>query len=535
MSKFPHSRTTLRRCVAGAVAAAAALTTLVAGTAPAAAGRAGHRAAVPVLDWQPCAGASDFQCANAQVPLDYDQPSGDTITIAVIRHLATDPAHRVGSLFFNPGGPGGSGTLNLPFYYPRFAAQLRSDFDIVSFDPRGIQASTSVRCLPSDADEAALLGQLPAGFPVGPSEQQKWIDVFREFDADCGAHTGPVLGHLSTANVARDMDLLREAVGDPSLNYVGPSYGSYLGATYANLFPDKVRAMLLESNIDATAWADSATSSVLGTLLRQGSDLGSAQTLQYFLTQCGLVGTDRCAFSAGSPSATTLKFNQLLARLKAGPITVDGTSYTYAATLTTVLTNLYFTQPVPEIGIGGYPGLARLLQSLSATPAATGATRAPALRSPALDSGYVPSGTGGQLGVLCTDSPHPASAGSYVLEASFAKARSGPIGETWGWAEEACATWPVPADPDRYTGPFNRLTKAKILVAGITNDPATPYQSSVNLAHELANAQLLTVQGSGHDLFFNNSACADDYASQYFISGTLASAAPVCRQDAPPF
>ena len=496
---------------------------------------------VPVLNWASC--DDDFQCATATVPLGYHDPTGATIQIAVIRHLATDPAHRIGSLFFNPGGPGGSGTLNLPVYFPRFPAALQADFDVVSFDPRGIQASTPVQCLPTAQDEAALLSRAPAGFPVGAAQQQTWINVFSEFGADCGANTGPVLNHLSTANVARDMDLLRQAVGDAKLNYLAPSYGTYLGATYANLFPTKVRAMELESNVDPAAW--NSNGSTLGTFLRQGSDIGSAQTLAYFVNQCGLVDTTRCAFSASSPAATMAKFAALLARLRSAPIVLAGVSETYASVLSQVDGGLYFTQAVPEFGIPGYPDTATFLQSLYTAPASShraprAAAARPMLLGPSIQPtgqtpGFEPSATGGQNGVLCTDSPNSPSPNSYATQAMLATDRSGPIGALWAWAAEPCSTWPAPLDPDRYTGPWNVPTSAPILVAGITNDPATPYQSSVNLSRELANARLLTVNGSGHDLFFNRSSCADADATAYFLNGTLPPVGATCTMDAPPF
>ena len=169
------------------------------------------------------------------MPLDYRHPGGGKIDLAVIRRRATDPAHRLGSLFFNPGGPGGPGTVVLPFAYRLFPAAVRARFDIVSFDPRGVGASTAARCFPSAAAETRLLAQVPNGFPVGAAEETDWHAGFAGMDAICAKRNDPVLSHMSTADVARDLDLLRQAVGDRALNYLGVSYGTLLGATYANL------------------------------------------------------------------------------------------------------------------------------------------------------------------------------------------------------------------------------------------------------------------------------------------------------------
>jgi pimeloyl-ACP methyl ester carboxylesterase len=279
----------------------------------------------PTLNWQPCASATGFYCADATVPLDYADPFGATIQIAVIKHPATDPTHRIGSLFFNPGGPGGSGVSVLPAAYPRFPAALRADFDLVSFDPRGIGQSTDLKCFPSMAAENQFLAGLPSGFPIGLAQQQAWESRFAQFDRICAANAGPLLAHDSTADVARDLDRLRQAVGDPSMNYLGVSYGSYLGATYANLFPGKVRAITLDGDVDPVQWARGSlgNASWLSTFLRLGSDQGSADTLNAFLTLCGQAAATSCAFSSGGPAATITKFQTLLDKLTAHPVTFD--------------------------------------------------------------------------------------------------------------------------------------------------------------------------------------------------------------------
>jgi pimeloyl-ACP methyl ester carboxylesterase len=543
-----------RPVLAGAVAASAlmALTLMPAAgaaaaaprvPAPAAADAAAPAPTVPHLNWQACGGG--FFCATADVPLDYAHPAGTKISIAVIKHPATDPAHRIGSLFFNPGGPGGSGVTALRQGYSLFPPAVRARFDVVSFDPRGIGQSTVLQCFATNEREQRLLGPVASEeYPVGAAQQRAWEDAYARFDKACAAHAGPLLAHDSTADTARDMDLLRRAVGDPALNYYGISYGTYLGATYANLFPSKVRAMVLDGSADPVQWATGThgSAAVLGTLLRLGSDEGSAAALNAFLDLCGRAPASSCAFSAGSPAATRARLGTLLNRLARHPVTIAGTTYTKAVAVDTVVGGLYHAVPLPNLE-GGWSDLATALEDLWA---ATSGGPAPAtVPSPARDfalagSGVQPdagapySGAESQLGVLCSDSPNPRIPAQYAAQAALASARSGVVGPDWAWPAEACAQWPALAR-DRYTGPFNRPTAAPVLVVGNTVDPATPYQDAVAMSHDLADARLLTVDGYGHTALVNPSSCVAAAEDSYFVTGTLPPPGTVCHQNALPF
>jgi pimeloyl-ACP methyl ester carboxylesterase len=526
---------------------------------------------VPVLSWQPCDGG--FECATAEVPLDYDAPGGPAIDIAVIRHVAADPAHRIGSVFFNPGGPGGAGTDALPSFYTQFPQQVRDRFDVVSFDPRGVGRSTAVQCYPSLADEQRAFAGVPPAFPVGEAETRTWIDRYAAFGRACGARRPALLPHLSTANVAKDMDLLRQAVGDPGLSYIGVSYGTYLGATYANLFPRHVRALVLDGNIDpvaaTTGRGDEARR--LAVTLRFHQDEGMAATLRAFADLCGATDVATCAFAAGSPTATRAKWATLLERLKANPVTVGDTTYTYNVVVGLTGEILYATRPVP--GLPGWQGLAAFLQQLwnasAAPPGATAASGTPAPRPPTAPTPLAPSSPGNgldlmraplrpparpvpadpsaaapadtaytgpeqQFAITCSDTPNPRDPASYRAQAAFAAGRSGDFGRWRTWAIEPCATWPA-MDADRYTGPWNRPTANPILVVGNTTDPGTPYVNSLLMARELSRARLLTVDGYGHTAFLNKSTCADAVESAYLVRGALPPPDTVCRQDQPPF
>jgi pimeloyl-ACP methyl ester carboxylesterase len=491
-------------------------------------------AAVPTLDWQPC--ENGFFCATATVPLDYAHPTGSTIQLAVIKHPATDPAHRIGSVFFNPGGPHQGGATQLPELYPLFPPAVRARFDVVSWDQRGLGQSTGLQCFDTIGEENQLLSTLPGPYPADAAQVRVWDNVIATFDKACAEHAGPLLAHDTTADTARDMDLLRQAVGDPTMNYLGASYGSYVGATYANLFPTKVRALTLDGDVDPVAWATGTGESArrLGTFLRMGTDKASAAALNQFLDLCGRAATSACAFSAGSPAATHAKWNALLDRLAGQPVTLAGNTITKTVAVDDTFNALPAPLPIPNLRTG-WPGLAGFLQNLWARtngdPAPAGnASRVPDAQ-PSADTPYL--GIEGHYGVDCSDSPNPRNPASYPAQAAFATIRSGVVGPDVAWSTAVCAQWPV-LSPDRYTGPWNHPT-APILVVGNTFDPSTPYAGAIAMSHDLADARLLTVDGYGHTAFLNHSGCVDEAEDAYFVTGALPRPGTVCRQDQPPF
>ncbi len=273
--------------------------------------------------------------------MSYRDPRGAAISIAVVRHLATDQARRAGTLFINTGGPVEQidGMVNGGF--EGLPAAITARWDIIVFDPRGFGYSTAVRCFPTMAAESQFLGDLsyvnPPVFPVGARQDAAWERTWARFDARCAQRNGSLLDHDTTADVARDMNLLRQAVGAPVLNYIGLSYGTGLGATYANLFPATTGRIILDGNLNPVAWTH--PDGVLSTFLRQGADQASAATMRAFLDLCGKATTSACAFSAGTPAATRAKWAVLLRRLCRHPVTI-GTPpqayHTYADAVVTV-------------------------------------------------------------------------------------------------------------------------------------------------------------------------------------------------------
>ena len=239
------------------------------------------------VNWSPCFRAEGpFQCATVGVPLDYDQPGGAKISIALVRLPAADPSRRIGSLFLNPGGPGGSGVEFVvgagPFL---FTQEVRDRFDLVGFDPRGIARSTALRCFGTDRQWGPYFTDF--AFPMTEDEVQEWVTSDRYLDEACERRGGALIDHMSTANVARDMDRLRQAVGDPKLSYYGVSYGSMLGQTYANMFPDNFRALVIDGVLDPVAWTTGAAGEQhLPFATRLRSDQGATDTLEEFFRLC---------------------------------------------------------------------------------------------------------------------------------------------------------------------------------------------------------------------------------------------------------
>jgi pimeloyl-ACP methyl ester carboxylesterase len=474
--------------------------------------RASAAVPVPKLSWHAC--QKGFQCATARVPLDYSHPRERTIHLAAIRHRANDPARRIGTLFVNPGGPGGSGVAALPGFVSLFSAAVRARFDIASWDPRGVGASTPIKCFASARDSNRFLDGMVVGnsFPVGNAETARWIRRYRTFGRLCKQRSGGLLRHVSTADTARDLDVLRRAVGDRRLSYYGFSYGTFLGATYANLFPDHVRAVVLDSNLEPKAYVHPEIKAnggrFLTTALRERSDQSAARTLNAFLDLCG-ADTSDCAFSAGSPAATRAKYAALLQRRQRPP---RSAKVTYAETVST--TDAYLGTKA------AWPSLAELLQKLWMT----GNAKLPIVP---------PKQLVGLSAILCSESPNPRAA-AFPSLARFAFRRSGPLGLSKLWETLPCASWPATA-AHRYAGPWDRRTANPVLVTNNTIDPNTPYQGAVAMARELARARLLTVDGYGHGVLVNQSACATRYISRYLIKKTLPPKGAVCQQDQHPF
>jgi pimeloyl-ACP methyl ester carboxylesterase len=482
------------------------------------------------VPWRDC--GDGFQCATVKVPLDYDQPNGRLIDLAVARLPASDPAHRIGSLFINPGGPGASGVqLVLGGARLLYAPGVRARFDIVGFDPRGVAASTPVRCFASTEEQQAFYQNYPS-IPTTRQELRRAGAKVRELARRCQARAGWLLPHVSTADVARDLDVLRARVGDRRLTYVGYSYGTYLGATYANLFPQRIRALALDAVIDAPAYTTGRKGST--TFVRQHSDRGSAATLSEFFRLCRQAAS-RCAFGAsGNP---TRKFAALAARLRERPAQApDGSTFGYADLVALTVETLYLPWQ--------WDDLADILEQLHAatTPSATATAigRLRALRRagtrPQSRAAAAPYDNRLEAATasICGDTTNPRSLRAFRRDARAADRRSGYVGAYWAYATLPCLAWPGRAQ-DGYAGPWSAPTSAPILVLTARFDPATPHRNAVIMDRLLPRSRRLTVNGWAHTALQTRSACADGALERYLVRLALPRRGATCETGVVPF
>jgi len=492
----------------------------------------------PHLGWYKCYGYAE--CATTRLPLDYDQPKGATTEIAVLRVKATDQKHKIGSLFINPGGPGGSGTsiaLAAPYFLD---PSLLARFDIVGVDPRGIASSTNVKCFPSVKDQTAVFNDMNVAFPVGKAEETKYVNAAKKFGKACSTTGKPLSGSMSTAEVVRDMDVLRRAVGDQKLTYLGFSYGTAIGQYYANMFPDRFRAIVVDGVLDPEHWVGTKKTAAQEQDERLRSADGAYRALQEILKRCDTAGEAYCAFAAGDP---VQRFASIAASLKKNPLVITdefGTyTITYADFVGGILGDLY------DVGAGDWVTLdSEYIWELinPASAAAKAAAKAGLIKrikearakAPGRDFPY-DNGFEAFAAVDCTDALHPADAGQWPALMSKAEKRAPYFGPAWGWATAQCArnTWTV-RDEDAYTGPWNRNTVAPVLLVGTKWDPATNYDDAVSASKRLPNSRLISNTNWGHTSY-GTSACVTGAIDTYLLSGKLPAKGTLCEGEYQPF
>jgi len=495
-------------------------------------------AAVPVLEWAACPpdlAPAGYECTTAAVPLSYRDPAGPAIELALGRLPAGDPARRIGTLFWNPGGPGGPGRIP-----PAFTEELHERFDIVGFDPRGIAASTQLRCFENNEQAFTYFGW---EFPITLTQTRRAIDLTRQGTTRCARNGGPIISHMATANVARDIDLLRQAVGDEQLTYVGFSYGTHIGTVYANLFPSRVRALTLDAVIEPVEWTTgrNALEARQPVEYRAGSFHGAYKALRTFLADC--TADSRCAFRERG-SDLRAKFDTLLTRLKHRPVPVvdpEGNTFlvTYQLAVGFTLGSLYsefnapfFAEELQRLWLATEAGNQLVPQRVSSHLARASVRPSRGVRTPE-DEPYF--GIEAGPAVQCTDSDNPSSPWLWPLYAHKADREAPYFGSIWVYFSLPCATWPA-TDVDRYTGPWNRRTANPLLLVGNSEgDPATPYEDAVSTTRRLADARLLTYQAWGHAAFLGASRCIDAAVERYLIAKQLPPRGKVCRPDRLPF
>ena len=460
-------------------------------TAPPSATPPAGSAAV-ALAWHSC--ESGFSCATMTVPLDRAHPESGTVDIAVTRRAAPDAATRLGSLLVNPGGPGASAIGFLQSSWRDLPDAVRSRFDLVAFDPRGVGRSAPVTCL-STAELDAYFALDPS--PDTPAELQALEAGGQRFSAGCQAQSRRLLPHVSTEDAARDMDVLRASLGDAGLTYLGYSYGTSIGAEYLRLFPTRVRAMVLDGAIDpALTWDQEL----------EGQSKGFDVALQAFLTDCQAT---TCAFRRAVKGDLGAAFDALAARVDRSPLTGKGARTVGPGEFT--------------LGVGatlydrtdGWPVLAEALRR------AEGGDGQLLL---ALSDSYLERGPNGysneseaNAAVNCIDRPWPRDPAPYLALAERVKATAPRFGPEIALSGLGCASWPVP--PVSTPKPVRAEGAPPVVVIGTTRDPATPYAWAQALAHELASGVLFTHEGDGHTAYRTSApACLRDPVDAYLLT-----------------
>jgi len=453
--------------------------------------------ALPVtpITWMPCNGG--LQCGSLLVPLNYAQPDGATIDIAVERHLAEDPSSRIGSLVINPGGPGVSGIDDFANELSVLTPQLLDDFDIVTFDPRGVQRSDPVTC---GETAGGSQGTLPNPVPQTPAAQTAIIANMRQFAADCEKASATVLPYVGTVDVAQDLDRLRQALGDPGLTYMGQSYGTLIGLTYAALFPTHIRAMVLDSVIDPALSLNQMT---------LGQAEGFEGELQSFFAWCA--DHPSCAWRpAGDPTTALLA---QIAQSASSPVPAGNGRMAGAGELyDALLDGLYSTSE--------WSGLGAALAS-----DAHGSGAAVVAMSDSYTADGSTNGSDAAEAIDCLDHPVSKKLSAYSYLAALFKTSAPVFGPLLAWGEAACAVWPV--RPTRTPAPVTAPGSPPILVVGTTNDPATPYAWAVSVSKELSHGVLLTRDGDDHVAYFY-SPCVRGYVQTYLVSGVTPPPGTVC-------
>ena len=456
------------------------------------------------LRWTPC--GNPFQCANLVVPLDYSQPSGATISIAVIRLQTADRAKRLGSLVLNPGGPGGSGVSYARGAEAVVDASVRARYDVVGFDPRGVGASAPVHCLTGKQID---LYTTTDGNPTTPAGVAQQVAVSKMFAAGCATGSPALYAHVGTVNSARDVDILRAALGDKTLNWLGASYGTFLGATYAGLFPTRVGRMVLDGAVDPTL-----TNNQLSLGQAKGFDLA----LRRFVASCDKQSD--CPLPKTSVQAGITRIQTLFASLEKKPLPTDGgRPLTSALAMNAVLSYLYF--PPDDWNQLRY-GLTDALSGDGATLLSMLDSR----QGRAENGQYADNSTDALYAVNALDRPDRPGVAETTASAT-AWAKVAPVfGAFLAWGQLPYAYWSAPA-----TDTEHRITapgSPPILVVGTTFDPATPYEWAQSLAKQLSQGVLLTRVGDGHTAYGVGSTCIDKAIDTFLVSGTSPSPGTVC-------
>jgi pimeloyl-ACP methyl ester carboxylesterase len=455
------------------------------------------------LTWEPC---DEFECATLDVPLDYDDPEGGTIELAVLRVAASDD-DPIGSLLVNPGGPGSSG-IN----YARSGQVVTDDvhrrYDIVGFDPRGVGESAPIDCV--DDEELDRLVALD-GAPSDGAELETLREAYRTFIEGCGQRSGELLPHVATTNVVMDMDILRAALGDSSLHYLGKSYGTFIGTHYAAMFPERVGRVVLDGAIDPA---------LDGQDFALGQAIGIEQALAAYVSWC--VEQAECPLGPNDRVARDT-LAALLEVIADDPLPTDDPSrpLTQPLAMLGVLLPLYLP---PE---QGYEVLTAALTEAQAGNGSVLLYLADIYLERNEDGSYASNQVEAFNAVHCVD--RPSETDPAAIEQSLAEFEelSPTFGPFLAWGGLVCEQWPV--EPVITPAPVSAAGADPILVVGMTGDLATPYEWAESLAAQLDSGVLLTYDGFGHLTYLSaGSECVDSAVDAYLLDGELPDESEIC-------
>lgn len=446
------------------------------------------------LSWSEC--GTGFDCTDVTAPLDWDNPGEGEITLAVVRHQATGTAQ--GSLLTNPGGPGASGVElirdSLDF---AVGAALIENYDVIGFDPRGVGESTAVTCFDA-AGMDDYLYSIPAGKRGSAEWEAELLEAHKEFADACEANSGGILPYVTTINAARDMDLIRAVLGDTQLNYLGYSYGTFLGATYADLYPEKAGRLVLDGAIDPA---------VSGLDVGATQALGFESALRAYMQDC--LDSGQCPFT-GTVDEAMADLGALLASVDASPLeNGDGRMLGADSLMTGIIAALYsadswqyLTQALDET-LQGDPTTAFFLADFY---------------NGRENGTYLDNSSEAFRAYNCMDYPvedDPAA----EAETDKKIAEGAPTIAPYWNGPDSCSVWPYP--PTGTRGEINAEGAGPILVVGTTNDPATPYEWSESLAEQLDEGVLITRVGEGHTGYNKGNTCVDSAVEAFLLDDVV--------------
>ena len=458
------------------------------------------------LDWKPCEGSPAHQCTRIEVPVDYARPDGDTFEVALRKVPALEPSKKVGTLVLNPGGPGASGLEYAQFSSFLFSEQVRTVYDILGFDPRGIGQSDAVACL-TDDDMDLLFENDPT--PDDAAEQAKLLGDAEAITERCARAGGERALHMSSTEVARDMDVMRALVGDEQLNFFGVSYGTFLGALYADLFPERVGRLVLDSAVSPNQTDEQELSYDVQ---------GFESSIDAFIEWC--VTRDDCALGT-DPEDAKKQIADLLDDVERAPLETsrgDIESIGEGWLGFAIFMCLYSEEYWPTLN----KGLTEALDGQGDILLAHAMNVVGRSASGSYDPG---SYLHAMIPVRCADWP-PSSADELAAQSRRARTEHPLWSQLTGLLHDNCGAWP--GRVRKPSGTSLAEGAAPILVIGNLRDPATPIGGTKQLAADLASGILVTSDHDGHGTYYAGNSCVDSFVDGYLVQGAVPPSDQAC-------